>query len=78
MGPGRIIYVSPKDDYQGYPTSAGGRNSISRGEFVEKAMHLIELSEDWLEKVDNKEALLSTIIQLRKISIGSSLPPPDC
>jgi hypothetical protein len=77
MGPGRIIYVSPRDDYQGYPTGAGGRNSISRDEFVDKATHLIELSEDWLEKVDNKEALLSTIIQLRKISIGSPLPPPD-
>ena len=77
MGPGRIIYVSPRDDYQGSPTGAGGRNSISRDEFVDKATHLIELSEDWLEKVDNKEALLSTIIQLRKISIGSPLPPPD-
>ena len=62
MGPGRIIHVSPRDDYEGYPTGAGGRNSISRDEFVDKATHLIELSEDWLEKVDNKEALLSTII----------------
>ena len=42
-----------------------------------KATHLVELSEDWLDIADNKQSLFSMIIQLRCITIGDPVPPPD-
>ena len=69
--------MSPRDDYHGYPTGMGGRISITRAEFSEKATHLVELSEDWVDKIDMEEALFSMIIRLRKSVIGLPIPPPD-
>ena len=77
IGPGVKVFVSPRNDYQGYPTGMGGRNSISRVEFAANAKELVELSEDWLEIKDGFEVLKSMIIRLRSPTIGSSLPPPD-
>ena len=77
IGEGRIVFVSPRDDYHGYPTGMGGRISITRAEFSEKATHLVELSEDWVDKIDMEEALFSMIIRLRKSVIGLHIPPPD-
>ena len=49
IGPGGIVFISPRDNYHGYPTGMGGRIAIQRSEFVDKATKLIELSEDWRE-----------------------------
>ena len=51
QGPGSIVHISPRDNYRGYPTGMGGRLSIERSEYTDKATHLVELGLDWPHKM---------------------------
>ena len=42
FGTGAIMYVSPKNDYWGYPTGMGGRVSILSEELRRKSEGLVE------------------------------------
>ena len=73
-GPGSIVHISPRNEYQGYPTGMGGRNAIMRSEFIREATHLVEMGIDWSEKLGGSQVTLSRIMQLRRGSIVDSKP----
>ena len=52
LGSGSILFVSPKDDYWGYPTGMGGRQQMSRVDLKLKSQGLVELGTDWFDNHD--------------------------
>ncbi len=57
LGPGTILYVSPENDYWGYPTGMGGRKLMSRVELKRGSQGLAELGTDWFDVHNGLQAL---------------------
>jgi len=65
IGPGCIVYVSARDDYQGYPTGMGGRNSMGKEVFVDSVTALVELSLDWIGTEEHLSVTMSRVFRSR-------------
>ncbi len=71
FGLGAILYVSPRDNYRGYPTGMGGRVAIARSEFKNKSDGLVQLGTDWFDQAEGSQALHSRVIRVTDITITS-------
>jgi hypothetical protein len=62
---GGLVYVSPRDDYYGYPTGMGSRQMINMESLRSGSTHLVELGADWFGVLGGAQALQSRIMGIK-------------
>jgi hypothetical protein len=72
-----MVYVSPRDDYHGYPTGMGSRQLMSTEDLRHGSSHLVELGSDWFGTFNGAQVMQSRIICMRPKSITPLQPTAD-